>query len=127
MILVAGFFAGLPSGAQQSDRPSIFAPEVVEPRDVVVSLSHQNLHAVLLCERASFLVCSERSLKIVQGHQTTGDIVEGHGYRFRRFGPTHTRPKKDNLTSGRTPWEVRRMGCVNHDAVGLRKRCRPIR
>ena len=65
VILVAGGFASLSSGAQQVNGPPVFAPEVVEPRYVVIRLPDQYLHAMLPGESLSFLICGEGSLKVI--------------------------------------------------------------
>ncbi len=85
MVGVAGGLAGAPRRVELLDSDAVFAAEIMEVRDVVVGLRHQQRHAVLLAQLASLLVAIQRSGKIIQINQTHRQIAEDGGHCFAVF------------------------------------------
>src|SRR5207302_4956759 len=79
---VASGLTGPSSRVEGFDRAAVFATQVIEVGDVVVSLGDKERHVVLLAKRAGPLVSGQSPWKIVQTNQANRHIAEDHGNSF---------------------------------------------
>jgi len=82
VICIAAYFASAAGGVEHLNSTAVFAAEVVQVGDVVISLVAQQGHAVSLAQISRLLITIERPGEIIQADEAHRHVVEANGDSF---------------------------------------------